>query len=91
MKQIGNILAQYLRDLGLEQSIMRHEALLYWPDVVGPTIAEITQPQYISNHILFVQVNNMSWRNELVYYKIEIIKKLNEKIGSPLIKEIKFV
>lgn len=91
MKQIGNILTQFLKDRGLEQPIKRHDALRLWPEVVGPTVAEITQPQRMSNHILFVQVNNMSWRNELIYYKEEIIKKLNEKIGDEVIKEIKFV
>ncbi len=91
MKQIGNILSQYLRNLGLEQSIKRNKALLLWPEIVGPAIADITKPQRVSNKILFVQVNNITWRNELIYYKDEIIQKLNRQMGDQIIEEIKFV
>ncbi len=91
MKQIGNILSQYLKNLGLEQSIKRHKALLLWPEIVGPAIADITKPQRVSNKILFVQVNNMTWRNELIYYKDEMIQKINTKMGEHIIEEIKFV
>ena len=91
MKQIGNILSQYLKNLGLEQSIKRHKALLLWPEIVGPAIADITKPQRVSNKILFVQVNNMTWRNELIYYKDEMIQKINTKMGEHIIEEIKSV
>jgi hypothetical protein len=37
-----------------------------------------------------VKVDDDVWRNELTYFKRQIIEKLNEKLGKKTIKEIKF-
>ena len=65
-------------------------ALVYWDTVVGKEISEHTEPFKISNGTVFVKVNDTTWRNELQYFKNEIIEKLNNKIGKKVVNDIKF-
>ena len=88
MEKIGNILHQFLHELGIEKPIMRYRALTLWPEVVGERISEVTEPDRLTNGKIFVKVKSDSWRNELVFYKKEIIDKINEKLGSTVVKDI---
>ena len=90
MESVGDILYKYLRDLGLAQSLKRFEVLRIWPEVVGDSISRVTEPQRLSDGILFVKVNNQTWRNELIYYKSELIRKVNIKMEFDIIRDIKF-
>lgn len=88
MEEIGRILHRFLREVGIDQSLKRYEALMVWPRVVGEKIAAITEPQRVVNGRIFVKVKSATWRNELVFYKTEIIEKLNSELGSRIVKEI---
>ena len=47
----------------------------------------------ILNHLVqeySERVKDPVWRNELQFFKAEIIKKLNDKIGRTVVKDIKF-
>ena len=63
----------------------------YWPEAVGETIAAKTKAQKIKDGILTIKVEDSVWRNELVYLRMDFRKKINEKIGKEIIKDIKFV
>ena len=91
MESLESILELTLRELGIEKSMKRYQALWIWPKVVGDRIAEVTEPQRVSEGKLFIRVKNDTWRNELVYYKPKIIKKLNTKLGAPVIEDIIFI
>ena len=88
MEHIGKIIRPYLKDLGIDRAIKKYEAISMWSKVVGKRIAKETEPTKISGNKLFIKVNNDAWRNELVFHKEEIIKKINKKLGSVIIKEI---
>lgn len=90
MERIGHILREYLQELGIEKSIKQYEAFSLWPHVVGEKISAITEPFKISKGTLFVRVKNASWRNELIFLKPTLIKKLNKHLNDCIIKEIIF-
>ena len=41
--------------------------------------------------VLFIKVESATWKQELYMQKNEIINKINKKIGSKAIKEIRLV
>lgn len=90
MKTIAQALNQLIRDLGIENEILKHKALASWPEVVGKKIANISRAEKIVGRTLFVNVKNDSWRNELLFFKKEIIEKLNKKIGKCIIDDLRF-
>lgn len=89
-KPLNQLIFQFLQNLGIKAKIEENYALVYWDTVVGKEISEHTEPFKISNGTIFVKVNDTTWRNELQYFKNEIIEKLNNKIGKKVVNDIKF-
>jgi predicted nucleic acid-binding Zn ribbon protein len=77
-----------LHELGIEKPVKRYAALVIWPKVVGERISSVTEPLSISNGTILVRVKSAVWRNELVYYKAEIIRKMNQELGTSVINDI---
>ena len=49
-----------------------------WKTIVGSKIAEATEIIKIEKDTLYVKCKNPTWKNELQYQKIEILKKINK-------------
>ncbi len=89
-KPIREILEKFFKSIGVEERLEENLAFAYWDSVVGKEIATHTEPQKIVKGTVIVKVDNDVWRNELSFFKHEIIQKLNQKIGKKIIQEIKF-
>ena len=46
-------------------------------------------PDYFSNGTLFIKAQNSVWSSELWINRLEIIRKINKKIGEDFVREIK--
>lgn len=89
-KPIKEILLKFFKSAGIENRLEENLAFAFWDNVVGKEIALHTEPEKIVRGTIVVKVDNDVWRNELAFFKHEIIQKLNNKIGKKLIQEIKF-
>ena len=88
---LGLILSKSIKRLGLEKRLKGEAVILNWDKVVGPRIASKARAFKFFDSRLMVEVENPSWRNELLFMKEKIIKELNKSINSRLIKDIIFV
>ncbi len=61
-----------------------------WGEIVGSSIADVTEPLGLYEKRLVIWVSNSSWLHHLSYLKNEIIKKLNLELGADEITEIQF-
>lgn len=80
----------FFKAAGMRERFDENLAIAFWDVCVGKEIARHTDPQKVKKGIIFVKVDNDVWRNELLFFKHQIIQKLNEKIGKKVIQEIKF-
>ena len=90
-QHIRETIAAFLKSAGLKEKFDEHMAIAFWDRAVGENIARHTEPSKVVKGILFVKVDDNSWRHELTYFKHEIIQKLNDSVGKQAIKEIKFI
>ena len=90
IKPIGEALDELIGGLGIEKKIREYDAVVFWETVVGDRIAKVAAATKISQGILFVRVRSSVWRNELALRKNEIREKLNARIGSKMVRDIKF-
>lgn len=88
---LGLILSKSIKRLGMEKRLKGEAAILNWEKVVGPKIASNARALKFYDSKLLVEVENPSWRNELVFVKEKIIKELNKSINSKVIKDIIFI
>jgi len=89
-EKIGKVLTRTLKGLKIDRRVKEETTLLNWDKVVGERIASQTNPLRVKDSILFVRVENASWRNELVFLKGKIIKELNQSVRANVIKDIVF-
>lgn len=90
VKSIKQVLEAFIKGAGLEERYEENMAIVFWDGAVGKEIAQHTNPRKVSRGIVFVKVDTDVWRSELVFFKNEIIQRLNKKIGKKVIQEIKF-
>jgi predicted nucleic acid-binding Zn ribbon protein len=90
-ERIDKVLVRTLKGLKIDRRIKEETTLLNWSKVVGDRIASYANPLRVRDSILFVRVENASWRNELVFLKGKIIKELNQSVKANVIKDIVFV
>jgi predicted nucleic acid-binding Zn ribbon protein len=89
---IADILGKLLPKLGLESRIREQDIQEAWVSIVGDFIAQHSMPDRLVAGTLMIRVIQPSVRYELDRtWKPEIIRKLKERFGDKMIREIKFV
>ena len=91
MQELKAILDSVLKNAGIDKAVLQNKSLILWDEVVGDKIAEHTSAQDVKHGTLRVRVATPVWRNELALRKKEILKKLNNRLGKKVIKDIKWV
>lgn len=61
-----------------------------WDRLVGADIARNARPAAFKGSLLLVYVTSSVWLHHLRFLKKEIVKRLNDDLGQPLVSDIKF-
>lgn len=88
---ITDALVEYLRESGLEQSVLDVQIEQIWPRVMGETVAKLTRRIEVNNGMLIVHVNSAALKTQLFENRFELVKKLNEAVGANAIKDCRIL
>ncbi len=89
-QSIGEIVEQFLKENRLDKKLKRAHVIGCWEELMGKVVANHTRNLYFSDQVLFVELDSPALRNELVFRKAEVVKKINADAGEELIKEVVF-
>ncbi|HIZ68966.1 MAG TPA: DUF721 domain-containing protein [Candidatus Prevotella avicola] len=89
IKPISELVSQSLRNNGLETPLLQKRLMDNWAQVVGPTINQYSPHKYINNQTLYVKITNPSLRADLSMMKSELVRRLNQTVGSMVITDIR--
>ena len=87
---LGDLFGEFLKSEGLEQGIKRMEVFEAWDSAVGERIAELTTEKFFKDGRLFCKIQSSVARTQLFTQRVDIIKKINDLMGSRVVKEIIF-
>jgi predicted nucleic acid-binding Zn ribbon protein len=92
MKRIQDIMTALLSEMPAAQQakISSFQTLVNWKEIVGETLAAVTEPLKIEKEVLLIRVEEAAWRSELQFMKPELLRKIRENAGIKL-KDVKFV
>lgn len=62
-----------------------------WPQIVGPELAEHTEPQTFEDGILVVAADSNTWATQLRLLSATLVKRLNEELGHGTVQRVKVV
>lgn len=85
---LGALLKDFLKQYPHRDALRRGMVLNVWPVVVGEQIARQAQDLRFEGDRLVVRVEHSAWRNELHMNRATIIRKLNQKVGASVVKDL---
>lgn len=89
VKSVADVLQQLLREEGLETSLLQKRLIDSWETVTGRIVARYTTEKFIQNQTLYVKIVNPALRQDLAMMRQQLVKRLNEQVGSFIISDIK--
>ena len=91
MQTLRKAIKNVIKESGIDMALKQESAIFLWKEIVGKTVSTVTEVKKVENGVLLIKTQSPTWRQELYMQKKEIIKKINRKIGSRAIKEIRFI
>ena len=91
MQSISDALVQYLRESGLEQPVLERQVEEMWPKVMGSIVTNMTHSVEVKEGMLIVRVNSAALKAQLFENRFELVRKLNEAVGAPVLKDCRIL
>lgn len=88
---ISDALVDYLRESGLEQSVLDMQIEQVWPRVMGETVTKLTRSIEMRDGMLIVHVNSAALKAQLFENRFELVRKLNAAVGANAIRDCRIL
>ncbi len=90
MKHIKDAIGDFLEKTRIDRPSPGDIIFEKWEEIAGEKAAKTTKPYKISGRKLFIYAENSVIMNEMVYYKKELLSRINSFIGKKEINELIF-
>lgn len=89
--RVGHLLTAISREKNWTDRLGLHVVFLCWNDAVGGDVARRAQPQVIRGTVLWVNVTDSVWMQQLHLEKATLLDRLNRRIcGAKKLTDIRF-
>ncbi len=85
---LGEALKKFLEKSRIKNSIQTMQIEDHWLKLMGETIAKYTDRIEIKNGTLFIYTEVAPLKNELVFQKELIVKRINESLGDDVVTDV---
>ncbi|HEX6429467.1 MAG TPA: DUF721 domain-containing protein [Niastella sp.] len=85
---LGDALKYFLNHSRLKGSIQALQIEDVWEQIMGKTVARYTDKIQIQGKTLYITTSMAPLKQELLYQKDNIIKRVNEILGEHVIKDV---
>ena len=90
VEAVGGVLGRVLQRLGLSREMTGWQAVAAWPELVGPRVASHARAVAFRDGTLHVEVEGSAWMQELGYLKRDLVRRINQQLGSENVREVRF-
>ena len=90
-QSIGDIIAEYLHGSALETPLLERRVMELWPQVLGPSVTQLTGTMEVKNGVLFVHIRSAALRAQLFECRHEVVRKLNDAARAHVLKDIRLL
>lgn len=86
---LEDLLPQVTRQRGWEEQLDLHSIFLRWDDLVERDVAEHCKPLKIVKHVLWVEVENSAWLQQLQFQTVPLLEILNNSLRLSRLKGLR--
>jgi predicted nucleic acid-binding Zn ribbon protein len=90
LQAISALLPRVARQQGWQRQLDRHSLFLHWDALVGQPISSHAHPLKIVNNVLWLEIANSAWMQELQFQKLQLLETLNKTLRVSRLKDIRF-
>lgn len=87
MNEMKKVFSRY----NLGQAFREQEVLLFWDQVVGSNLSRWSQATRFEEGTLVITTASSSVSSELRLLESQLVRRLNERYGQPLVSRLRFV
>ena len=88
-QKLNDLISDLLNNVKKRKGIGENKIFEYLFECAGKIIEKEITPVRIENKIMVISVSTPAWMNELSFLKEKIIRCINKKAGSEMIKDIR--
>ena len=88
---IADVLNIYLRETGLEKTVLEDKVVVLWPEIMGDTVARLTRSVEVKNGMLIVHISSAALKAQLFECRFELVKKINDAVGGNAIRDVRIL
>ncbi len=88
---IADVLNIYLRETGLEKTILEDKVVALWPEIMGDTVSRLTRSVEVRNGMLIVHISSAALKAQLFECRFELVKKINDAVGGNAIRDVRIL
>ncbi len=88
---LGELIKEFTNRDSISEKLRSFEVVGDWEKIVGDTIGKNTDIIRIENGTLYVRAKNSAWRNELIFMRPAILKKIRENYPTSGVENIFFI
>ncbi len=89
-RRLSDIVLDVLREGNLTSRMLETRAASLWQVVLGPTVNRSTREVYVRDGVMHVMLSSSVVRHELSMMKMQILQRINQAVGSEVVKDIVF-
>lgn len=90
-KPVSSLIPGIIRDRGWQKQIELHSIFPHWKEVVDPDAAEHAVPLKIVRGVLWLEVENSAWLQQLQFQKVLLLEAINGFLKKSSIRDVRFV
>ena len=87
---IRSLLNDIVSDRNWQSNLKRQQLFEFWDQAVGKDISANAQPKVTRGDVLWVDVTDSVWMQQLHLMKEHLRQVLNDRLGGEEIKDIRF-
>ena len=85
----ADLLTQVVARLGGQDRAIEQRVSVAWPAAVGAVLSRRARPESVRGKTLIVRVDSSAYAHELTLLKGEILERLCESLGGPLLDDLR--
>ena len=88
--KLTGTLPEIMRDKGWERKLDQHRVFVDWERLVDSDISSHARPLKVVRDVLWLEVENSAWMQQLQFRKIELLEIMNEYLDVSKFSDVRF-